>query len=129
MSVRLSVFYHSNFRTGIHSEPIWIVLKFLSEPMWINPHQSDSIRMTWNESESNFQSKWIRIDPVSNWSKLNFQDSCSFGLKIRFGSIRVHIWFGFIWIGLSDWVGIIFKRFLRACIKLVTWPILLTELT
>ena len=88
--------------------------------------------MNPNESIINFQFKWIKINLSSDWFS-NRKNHCSnwFGLKIRFRSIQVQIdsdsfrfkiYFRFIRIEVSDWVGVIFQRFssnkVRNCFRI-----------
>ena len=83
---------------------------FFPKLVQLNLIQSDSIRDFYpNESEVNFQSEWIRINPDTEWSQTNIQSesiptlihsdwksihvrivSDSFGLKIYFKLVRIH---------------------------------------
>ena len=114
-----SVFITSGFQVPSKSELFWITTITVSEPMWINPNQSEkrfkshllknaskliwlnpihsktSIRMNPNESEVNFPSEWIRINPHSDFfqsERISVRiNSDSFRLNIRFRSIRIRI--------------------------------------
>ena len=88
----------------------WKKVKNRSDLIRINPRQlSEWIR---TNPKSSFQSRSIKIYLSSDWSKPNFKSESiriistldSFGLKIRFGTIRAQI--DSDWSGLKTWFWI-----------------------
>ena len=87
---------------SIRTNPKNFWISFVENRLKIYPTQSEtSIRMNPKESEVNFLSEWIRINPdridfQSEWISVR-TDSVSFGLKIYFGFIRIEV---------ADWTGL-----------------------